>query len=71
MNIRVGRVEDDAKKVSRYINVLRYNIQGELCMLQVHTVEEAYQYALKVEENLNKRQQNSSCGKSRFSIEKE
>jgi len=50
MNIRVGHVGDDEENVSRYINGLRYDIQDEISLLSVKTIEDAYQVALKAEE---------------------
>jgi hypothetical protein len=52
MNIRTGQREKDDEKVSRYINGLRYEIQDEINMMTVRTVEDAYQIALKAEEKL-------------------
>jgi hypothetical protein len=33
LNIRAGHIEEDAEKVSRYINGLRYDIQDEISLL--------------------------------------
>jgi hypothetical protein len=55
MNIRTGQREKDEEKVSRYINGLRYEIQDEINMMSVRTVEDAYQIALKAEEKLAKK----------------
>ena len=52
LNIRIGQRERDEEKVSRYINGLRYEIQDELSMMSVRTVEDAYQFTLKEEEKL-------------------
>jgi hypothetical protein len=52
LNIRTGQREKDEEKVARYINGLRYEIQDEINMMLVSTVEDAYQFALKVEEKL-------------------
>jgi hypothetical protein len=52
LNIRTGQQEKDEEKVARYINGLRYEIQDEINMMSVRTVEDAYQIALKVEEKL-------------------
>jgi hypothetical protein len=48
--------EKDEEKVSRYINGLKYEIQDELNMMLVTTVEDAYQFALKEEDKLAKKQ---------------
>jgi hypothetical protein len=37
------------------MNGLRYEIQDELSMMSVKTVEDAYKFALKVEEKLDKK----------------
>jgi uncharacterized protein YjbK len=46
LNIRAGQREKDDEKVSRYINGLRYEIQDEINMMTVRTVEDAYQIVL-------------------------
>jgi hypothetical protein len=55
LNIRVGQKERDEEKVSRYINNLRYEIQDEIKMMAVITVEDAYQIVLKAEEKLERK----------------
>jgi hypothetical protein len=35
MNIRAGHRESDDEKVSRYMNVLRYDIQDEMSMVTI------------------------------------
>jgi hypothetical protein len=56
LNIRTGQRERDEEKVVRYMNGLRYEIQYEINMMSVRTVEDAYQFALKVEEKLSIKQ---------------
>jgi hypothetical protein len=63
MNIRTGQRERDKEKVSRYINGLRYEIQDDLSMMLVRTVEDAYQFALKAEEKLARKQSQRGRGK--------
>jgi uncharacterized protein YjbK len=53
INIRVGHREGDDEKVVRYMNGLQYDIQYEMSMMTLRTVEDAYQMALKVEEKLS------------------
>jgi hypothetical protein len=53
LNIRVGHRESDDEKVARYLNGLRYDIQDDLSMETIKTVEDAYQMALKAEEKLS------------------
>ena len=52
LNIITGQWERDEEKVAIYINGLRYEIQDELNMMSVRTMEDAYQFALKAEEKL-------------------
>ena len=42
LNIRTREWERDEEKVARYINGLRYEIQDELNMMSVRTVEDSY-----------------------------
>jgi uncharacterized protein YjbK len=56
MNIRTRQREKDEEKFSRYINGLRYEIQDEISMMSIRTVEDAYQFALKAEDNLARKQ---------------
>ena len=53
--IRTGHAEANKEKVSLYLNGLRPSIQGELKLVRMNSIEEAYQFALKVEEKLNKK----------------
>jgi hypothetical protein len=64
LNIRAGHWESDDEKVARYLNGLRYDIQDELSMLTIRTVEDAYQMALKDEEKLSRKQGQRGRGKS-------
>lgn len=66
LSIRAGHVEEDVEQVSRYLNGLCMSIQDEIRMVNVHSVEEAYQFSLKVEEKLNRKQQSNSRGRSKF-----
>jgi uncharacterized protein YjbK len=52
LNIRVGHHESDDEKVTRYMNGLRYEIQDKMSMVTIRNVEDAYQVALKAEEEL-------------------
>ena len=47
LDIRSRHVDDDVKKIARYINGLRSRIQDEIIFVKLERVEEAYQYALK------------------------
>ena len=55
LNIRPGHTDGSIERVARYINGLRYDIQDELSLLNLKTVEDAYQVSLKVEDKLLKR----------------
>ena len=64
LNIRAGHRESDEEKVARYLNGLRYDIQDELSMVTIQTVEDAYQMALKDEEKLSRKKGQRGRGKS-------
>jgi hypothetical protein len=55
LNIRAGHRESDDEKVARYMNGLRYDIQDEMNMTTIRTVEDAYQMSLNAEENLSRK----------------
>jgi hypothetical protein len=44
LNIRTGQREKDDEKVARYINGLRYEIQDEISMMIVRTMEDAIKF---------------------------
>lgn len=48
------------EKVAWYINGFRFNIQDEVGTLNISSVENAYQYALREEEKLKRKNQGSS-----------
>jgi hypothetical protein len=56
INIRAGHRESDDEKVSRYMNGLRYDIQDEMSMMIIQTVEYSYQMSLKSEEKQSQNQ---------------
>ena len=64
LSIRTGHVEDDLEKIARYVNGLRYEIQDEISLLSLKTVEDAYQASLKAEEKILRRQSQRNRGKS-------
>ena len=49
---RVNLHESDDQLVARYVSGLKYNLNAELMMHSLHSLEEAYQMALKAEEKL-------------------
>jgi hypothetical protein len=55
MNIRAGQREKDEENVSIYINSMRYEIQDEINMMRVRTIEDSYHIALKGEEKLDRK----------------
>ena len=63
LDIGSGHVNDEVEKISRYLNGLRYGIQDETSLVKLDSVEEAYQYALKAEENLKKRYEQRQRGR--------
>ena len=64
LSIRTGHVEDDLEKVARYVNGLRYEIQDEISLLSLKTIESAYQASLKAEEKILRKQSQRNRGKS-------
>jgi hypothetical protein len=64
LNIRTGQRDKDEENFVRYINGLRYEIQDEINMMSVRTVEDAYQIALKAEEKLSRKQSQRGRGRS-------
>ena len=56
IQIRSGHHESSKKKVARYVDGLKFNVQDELNMLKLSLVEDAQWYALKVGEKLGRKQ---------------
>ena len=56
-------MDDNVEKIVRYINGLRIGIQDEIFFMKLESVEEAYQYALKVEESLTKKREQRQRGR--------
>ena len=54
LSICVDHQETDEKLATRYVNCLKFSIQDGLSMHRVRNVEEAYQLALKDDENQNR-----------------
>jgi hypothetical protein len=63
VNIIARQRERDEEKFSRYMNGLRYEILDELSMISVRIVEDAYQFVLKAEEKLARKQIQRGRGK--------
>jgi hypothetical protein len=68
LNIRAGHRESDDEKVARYMNGLRYDIQDEMSMTTIRTVEDAYQMALKAEEKLSRKPAQRGRGRSQQKV---
>jgi hypothetical protein len=64
LNIREGHQEIDDEKVARYLNGLRYDIQDELSITTIRTVEDSYHMALKAKEKLSRKQSQRGRGRS-------
>jgi hypothetical protein len=64
LNIRASHRESNDEKVARYLNGLRYDIQDELSMVTIRTIEDAYHMALKAEEKLGRKQGQRGRGRS-------
>jgi len=62
VNLRAWYIENSAEKTTRYVNVLRMDIQDGISMLSPETMEDAYQCALRAEEKIV-RKHNSNRGK--------
>ena len=52
LNLRVVYVGESTKKVARYVNGIRMDIQEEINMILAKMMEEVYQCALREEENI-------------------
>ena len=65
MTICFGHRELSKEKVARYINDLRFNSQDEVSKLNIYSIEDAYQYALRKEEKLKRKNQGSCGGKEK------
>lgn len=62
LGIRSRHDEDDVERIGRYLNGLRNSIQEEISMVELESIEEAYQFSLKAEEKLNKRHEQRKRG---------
>ena len=56
VNLRVGYGEESTEKSARYVNGIRMDIQEEISMISLITMEEAYQCALREEEKIARKQ---------------
>ena len=60
LTIRTRHTKLSKEKVAWYVNGLRFNIQDEVGMLKIDSVEDAYQYVLKAEDKLKRKSQGNS-----------
>jgi len=58
VNLRAGYTDDTPEKTTRYVNGLRMEILDEISILSPRNIEEAFQSAVKVEEKINRKQNN-------------
>eukprot|EP00253_Pinus_taeda_P024568 PITA_24568 len=65
LNLRAGYVEDAPEKTARFVNGLRGKILDEIGILSPQTLDEAYQFALKAEEKINRKQNAKRGGGTR------
>jgi len=56
LNLRAGYAEDTPEKTARFVNGLRGEILDEIGILSPRTLDEAYQFVLKAEEKINRKQ---------------
>ena len=66
MTLHSRHRELSKENVARYINHLRFNIQDEVGMLKISSIEDANQYAFSTKENLKRKNQGSSWGKEKW-----
>ena len=66
LTIRSRHRELSKEKIARYVNSLRFNIQDEVGMMKIESIEEAYQYALKAEDKLKRESQSNTKGKEKL-----
>ena len=66
LTIQSRHRELSKEKVAQYVNVLRFNIQDEIGVLKIESIEDAYQYALKAEDKLKRKIQVNTKGKEKL-----
>eukprot|EP00253_Pinus_taeda_P015261 PITA_15261 len=64
LNLRARYVEDTSEKTARFVNGLRGEILDEIGILSPQTLDEAYQFALKAEEKINRKHNTKRGGGS-------
>eukprot|EP00253_Pinus_taeda_P006788 PITA_06788 len=58
VNLRAGYMDETPEKIARYVNGLRMEILDEISILSPRSIEEAFQSAVKVEDKINRKQNN-------------
>lgn len=64
LQIRTDLPESKEQATTRYVNGLSFQLQDELALVKLPMVDEAYEYALKVEEKLNQKSKMNKRGDS-------
>ena len=64
LSIRAGQTQGDIERVAKYINGLRFEIQDEISLLSLKTIEDAYQEASRVEEKILRKHNQKSRGRN-------
>ena len=64
LTLRAKKQEEEPKRVARYLNGLRMNIQEEISLLAPDTLGKCFQLALKVEEKLKRKSEQQQGGRS-------
>ena len=62
-SMRVGQIEGIVERVARYVNGLRFEIWDEIILLNLKTIEYAYQSSLRVEDKLLRRKNQKNRGR--------
>ena len=65
LTIRSRHRELSKEKVDRYIYGLRFNMQDEVGMLNISSIEYSYWYVLKEEDKLKRKSQGNARGKEK------
>lgn len=63
LDFRFGHVDDEVEKAARYLNGPRMSIQDEINYVKMDSVEEAYKFYSKAEEQLTKRHDQRQKGR--------
>ena len=64
LSIRTRQIQGDIERVARYINGLRYELQDEISLSNMNSVEDSYQVSSRVEENILRRHNQKNRGQS-------